>query len=225
MRTNQDYKNAALNRLRGNWAPGVIATLVYILIVGIIAGGSQSPTLFARRLVTDASATWAMFGITGLGLVATIFVVYPMQVGYQNANRLLFERRDYNVTSNMIQLATSNYLHKVGGMFMMFLKVFLWTLLFIIPGIIMSFAYAMTPYILEDHPEIGIWEASTRSREMMKGHKFDLFYLDLSFIGWFLLGILTFGIGLLWLSPYIQGATSAFYNDLKAGLGEDAVTE
>ena len=59
---------------------------------------------------------------------------------------------------------------------------------------------------------------------MMKGHKFDLFYLYLSFIGWFLLAMLTAGIGTLWLAPYVEAAKAAFYNDLKAERGEEAVT-
>lgn len=89
-------------------------------------------------------------------------------------------------------------------------------LLFIIPGIVKSFSYAMTPYILEENPELSANEAIDRSRAMMKGHKFDLFWLYLSFIGWILLSILTLGIGLLWLAPYMQTATAAFYEDVKA---------
>lgn len=225
MRTNQDYKNAALDRLRDNWSPAVIATLIYILIVALSGGISQGPSAFIAKDLTDATALLPLFGFAGAGLLAGIFIVYPLQVGYMNANRLLYEQRDYSVGNNMQQMATSNYLHKVGGMFLMNLKVFLWTLLFVIPGIIMAFAYAMTPYILEEHPEISAWDASTRSREMMKGHKFDLFYLYLSFLGWMILAILTAGIGFLWLTPYIQNAMAAFYNDLKAEQGEVAVIE
>ena len=89
----------------------------------------------------------------------------------------------------------------------------------------MAYAYSMTPYILDEHPEIGAWDASKRSREMMKGHKLRLFWLDLSFIGWFLLSILTLGIGFLWLIPYNEVSRVAFYNDLKAQQGEAAVME
>jgi len=79
-----------------------------------------------------------------------------------------------------------------------------------------AFSYAMTPYILEEHPELSAGEAIDHSRAMMKGHKFDLFWLYLSFIGWILLSIFTLGIGLLWLAPYMQTATAAFYEDVKA---------
>jgi uncharacterized membrane protein len=73
----------------------------------------------------------------------------------------------------------------------------------------------MTPFILKDNPELSANEAINLSQKMMKGHKFDLFYLMLSFIGWAFLGIFTLGIGYLWLMPYTYAAFAAFYQDLK----------
>ena len=96
----------------------------------------------------------------------------------------------------------------------------LWSLLFIIPGIVKSYSYAMTFYILEDMhkagKEVGVTEAITKSRQMMKGHKFQLFVLDLSFIGWGILATLALGIGWLWLVPYIQTTKAEFYRKLAA---------
>ena len=92
---------------------------------------------------------------------------------------------------------------------------FLWTLLFIIPGIIKAYAYSMTPYIIADEPEIDFMEAIRKSQEMMRGHKFRLFKLQLSFIGWFLLGALAFGIGLFFIYPYYQLAHANFYLDIR----------
>ena len=92
---------------------------------------------------------------------------------------------------------------------------FLWTLLLIVPGIIKFYAYAMTPYILIDNPELSANQAIYLSKKMMKGHKFDLFILHLSFIGWAFLSIFTLGIGLLWVMPYMMTAQAAFYQDLK----------
>ena len=216
MRTNQEYKNAALDCLRGNWTAPVIATLVFTVIALFCSTGQALPYIKANTGMT----LW----LGGASFLLMVFVVNPLIVGYDNAMRLFYERGKEDILNNMFKIATTNYLHKVLGMFLMDLKVLLWTLLLIIPGIIMTFAYAMTPYILEEHPEIGAWEASTRSREMMKGHKFDLFWLYLSFIGWAILGILTFGIGYLWLSPYVSCSEIGFYNDLKAEQGEPAVT-
>ena len=216
MRTNQEYKNAALDRLRGNWTAPVIATLVFTVIALVCSSGQALPYIKANTGMT----LW----LGGACFLLMVFVVNPLIVGYDNAMRLFYERGEQDILNNMFKIATTNYLHKVLGMFLMDLKVLLWTLLLIIPGIIMTFAYAMTPYILEEHPEIGAWDASTRSREMMKGHKFDLFWLYLSFIGWVILGILTFGIGYFWLSPYVSCSEIGFYNDLKAEQGEPAVT-
>ena len=96
-----------------------------------------------------------------------------------------------------------------------FIFITLWTLLFIVPGIIKSFSYSMAYYILKDNPDIGANEAITRSRKMMAGHKGKLFGLYLSFIGWCLLCCLSLGIGFLWLSPYINLSVANFYEDLK----------
>lgn len=74
----------------------------------------------------------------------------------------------------------------------------------------------MTPYILHENPELSASEAIHRSRMMMKGHKFDLFWLQLSFIGWFFLCLLTTGIGFLWLQPYYYTAQAAFYEEVKS---------
>lgn len=92
---------------------------------------------------------------------------------------------------------------------------FLWSLLLIIPGIIKSLAYSMTPYIIADEPGIDALDAIKKSQEMMRGHKMELFMLALSFIGWFLLGVLTFGIGMFFVLPYYQTTLANFYLELR----------
>lgn len=92
---------------------------------------------------------------------------------------------------------------------------FLWSLLFVIPGIIKNYAYAMSFYILADNPELTAREALSKSKEMMNGHKFDLFVLNLSFIGWILLSVITLGIGFIYVIPYMSSTTANFYNSLK----------
>jgi uncharacterized membrane protein len=88
--------------------------------------------------------------------------------------------------------------------------------LFVIPGIIKKYSYALTPYILKDNPKLEYNSAITLSRKMMDGHKWELFYLQFSFIGWAILSCFTFGIGYLWLIPYIQTTQAAFYEEVKA---------
>lgn len=91
----------------------------------------------------------------------------------------------------------------------------LWFLLFIIPGFVAILKYSMAYYIMNDDPEMGVLEAIRQSKEMMDGHKIRLFNLWLSFIGWFIVGILTFGIGFIYLFPYYNATLANFYEDLK----------
>ncbi|MDO9628367.1 MAG: DUF975 family protein [Acholeplasmataceae bacterium] len=93
--------------------------------------------------------------------------------------------------------------------------IFLWSLLFIIPGIIKAFAYSMVPYIIAEEPEIDAVAAITKSRELMNGNKMRLFFLFASFIGWFILCLFTLGIGFLFLMPYIQMSVANFYIDIR----------
>jgi len=93
--------------------------------------------------------------------------------------------------------------------------IILWSFLFIIPGIIASISYSLVYYIKLDNPELSASEVISKSKEMMSGHKWDFFVLGLSFIGWAILGIFTFGILYLWLVPYMQVTYANFYNSLK----------
>ena len=90
----------------------------------------------------------------------------------------------------------------------------LWGLLFIIPGIIAAYSYSMAFYISIDNPELGWNDCIKASKAMMKGHKMELFILDLSFIGWFIVGALVLGIGVLWVDPYLRATTAQFYKEL-----------
>jgi len=102
------------------------------------------------------------------------------------------------------------------------LFIFLWTLLFIIPGIVKSYAYSMCFYIKNDHPEYDWKKCLDESQKMMDGNKWRLFCLDLSFIGWMIVGALCFGVGTLWVSAYMTTSRAIFYNELK---GSDSVSE
>lgn len=92
---------------------------------------------------------------------------------------------------------------------------FLWSLLFIIPGIIKRYSYSMAPYILAENPEMTAKEAIEKSKQITNGHKFDLFVLELSFILWMLLTVFTFGIAGIYVIPYMSVTTANFYNSIK----------
>lgn len=99
--------------------------------------------------------------------------------------------------------------------FLMIIYVLLWSLLLYIPGIIKGIAYSQTMFILEEDPNLGANEAITRSREMMNGHKMEYFLLLLSFLGWMILGMFTFGLLYIWLMPYMQATQANYYKYLK----------
>lgn len=90
----------------------------------------------------------------------------------------------------------------------------LWSILLIIPGIVKACGYAIAFYIKVDCPQYKPMEVMKLSESIMKGHKMRYFMLQLSFIGWYLVGILTFGIGFLWIMPYVQSTNAEFYRDL-----------
>jgi len=105
---------------------------------------------------------------------------------------------------------------KIGGYLWMMLFVMLWSMLFVIPGIVKSYSYAMTPYILADLPDVPAKDALKLSMRTMDGHKAELFVLDLSFLGWALLSALTGGILMvLYVQPYILLAKAGYYDELK----------
>lgn len=109
----------------------------------------------------------------------------------------------------------TKYARNIFASLLIDIKILLWTCLFIIPGIIKAFEYAIIPYILADEPEISIKDAFAKAKVMMKGNKWRLFKLNFSFIGWFILAMLTFGIGSFFLLPYVDAANAEFYVELK----------
>lgn len=137
--------------------------------------------------------------------------------------------RDQPISVSQALSATfdEGFLRKMGGMLWMGLKVFLWSLLLIIPGIIKSFSYALTPYILYDCPNVPAMEACLVSEKMMRGHRMELFIAQLSFLGWQLLSALTLGIvGVLFAGPYEELSFAGIYEELKQlALETGAVTQ
>ncbi|MCI1786278.1 MAG: DUF975 family protein [Bacteroidales bacterium] len=217
MKTNQDYKNAALAALKGNWAPAVVATIVFMAIECMVLGPSNYHSIVNPYAVLPVFYSGPLF-------LLLILVSAPMGVGYYNAFKVLYERGDDRITYNIFVIGFTKWLHIVWVILVMKIYVLLWSLLFLIPGIIKSFSYAMTPYIIVEHPELTANEAIDMSRKLMSGHKFDLFYLYLSFIGWAILSIITFGIGFLWLTPYCMTSVASFYDDIKGPADIDMQT-
>lgn len=215
MKQNQDYKNEALKALSGSWPHSLVATIIYLAILSFLAMPSY---------MISFGITFPSYISEGSGIIF-ILIVYPMALGFTNSFRLLYETGDNRLTRNAFSLGFDNWIHNVLGMLLTSVFIVLWSLLFLIPGIIKCFSYAMTPYILVEHPEMSVNKAIDESIYLMDGHKFDYFYLALSFIGWIILSIMSFGIGFFWLIPYMQTTMAAFYADLKKEKNRETVLE
>ena len=223
MKRNRELKQAARAALTGKWGWAVLPGLIYFAVSGVLTApqmlSSASTGFLDAGFITPAlglAAIGASLLGTGVTVAASLFGLEPMKVGFCNSLKVLYKDADKNTVQNMFKFGfgKERYWRNVLGMFLVGLFTGLWALLFIIPGIIKSYAYALTPYILVDNPELGPNQARLKSIEMMRGYKWKLFGLDLSFIGWILLCILSLGIGFIWIGPYIRTARAAFYYDL-----------
>ena len=157
-----------------------------------------------------------ILSISAYFVVLPLFIYGPLSIGLA-AYFLGFARRREGTAENF-EVFTKPFSENLGSNILlgllMSIYVFLWYLLFAIPGIVKFYSYAMAPYIKHDHPEYSANQAISESRRIMKGHKLELFLLDLSFIGWFLVGYCACGIGLLWVMAYMQAARAEFYEEL-----------
>ncbi len=148
-----------------------------------------------------------------IGAIAALIIGGPLVLGLSIFTLALSRKQD----AKLAQLfdGFSRFGLALGAYLLMVLFIFLWMLLLIVPGIIAAISYAQTFYILVDDDKIGAMEAIDKSKKMMYGYKWKYFCLGLRFIGWFLLCILTLGIGFLWFMPYIQVSLAKFYDDIK----------
>ena len=215
MKTNKEYKNAALAALKGNWAPFVVAVIIMMAFMYVIMG----PYLFVYQVSLGmhqiAISPAFAFAAVAVYILGMPLLTMPLTLGFDYASNRLLVEGDNRAVGNLFRDSFGRWGRKVWGMFLMNFFISLWSLLLIIPGFIKYYAYALTPYILIDNPELSANQAINLSQKMMKGHKFDMFILHLSFIGWIFLSIFTFGIGLLWLLPYMMTAQAAFYQEVK----------
>ncbi|KAA0546116.1 DUF975 family protein [Bacillus sp. BGMRC 2118] len=207
-----EVKSQARAALRGKWGLavgtafliGLIANVVPSLVEVFLGGG------FGNYINQEETTVAGSIG----SLIASILLI-PLGIGlYWFFLRLV---RDENPTLGSVFEVYADLkvsLKLIVTSIVVGIFVFLWSLLLIIPGIIKGLAYSQAFYILKDKPEYGTLQAITESRKLMDGYKWKYFLLQLSFIGWILLSILTLGIGLLWVIPYMNASYAAFYQNL-----------
>ena len=195
-----DFRGIARTALRGRWPVAVLTGFVASLIGAGIASagggsGSNSSNRVSRGELNDffQSALWHQIKPVVITLLVLVIIWSIIQIVIGGAGKLGYAKFNLNLVDNKEAVFSdlfSQFDRLGAGFCMNFLTglyIVLWTLLFIIPGIIKSFSYAMAPYILAEHPEMTASEAITESRHMMDGNKWRLFCLDFSFIGWSLL--------------------------------------
>lgn len=176
--------------LQGKWPMAAVAALIY----SVIAGGLSA--------------------IPMIGGLASLFVGLPVAYGLAIVMWEVYKGKD--IDFGVLFEGFQDYKRIFVTKLLQSIYTGLWMLLLVVPGVIKAYSYAMTDYILKENPDMNNNAAIEKSMAMMEGHKMRLFMLDLSFIGWALLAVLTLGIGFFFLQPYVQVAHAAFYEDLKA---------
>jgi len=153
----------------------------------------------------------AVFIGLAIGLALSLFVLVPFQIGCKRWF-VLNKTEQRPSMGELVVVFKKGYINAILITFLQGLYIFLWTLLFIIPGIIKSFEYRLIPYILAENPQISRKEAFRLSKEIMHGHKWESFVLDLSFLGWNILSAITLGIvGIFWSNPYKEATYAEYY--------------
>ncbi len=231
-----DFRKIARDALAGKWKIAIIACLIASLLGAVSLDGPELNINFdaSRADVNIDFAGQVVYGtssgfhskldgfltenalyilLIALVMAVAFFILGSIVgVGYSKFNLDLTDLRDPEIGTLFAYFP--NWKTAVAAGALQALLIFLGTLLLIIPGIIAGYSYAMTRYILAEHPELTATEALSRSKKVMTGSRWRLFCLQFSFIGWNILASLTLGIGNLWLNPYKQAATAAFYREI-----------
>ena len=236
----RDFRAAARKALQGFWLMAILVTFVAALLGGTseagfsvsgnvdyqidtteldaIPGADESLLVGFIHFVNEISEQYPIFKplLAFLSILAAIQLIIggPVMLGY---NRFKLQRLDGEEAKfSDLFSCFDRFLDGLWMRIRTILQVFAWSLLFVIPGIVASYRYAMVPYLMADHPDMSVAQAFDRSKAMMNGHKGELFLLHLSFIGWLLLSAITLGLAGLVIAPYMQFAEGAFYRNLAA---------
>jgi len=235
MKIAEDFRTIARESLTSKWSIAVFVGLVASLLGGL---ASEAPQV---EVNIDASNSDVSFSFAGQNIFSTggglsdiaafiagaffLFIIISLAVGvlyfilgsfvgvgYAKFNLNLVDKKETKFES---MFEYFSYWKTTSVMRLLrVIYIFLWSLLFIIPGIVAGFSYAMTNYIMAENPNLTASEAIEQSKAMMMGNRWRLFCLQFSFIGWDILATLAFGIGHLWLTPYKQAAKAAFYREV-----------
>ena len=222
--TSSELRAIARRNLEGTWGISVGVALVAALLGGLIVGtGSNINFNFNEDTVRNLPPIfWTVLlplvSVAGLLGIVSFILGGTVELGYAKFLLKQYDRKQLQFSDLFSQF--ERFGTGFAQKFLRTLFTVLWSLLFIIPGIVKGLSYAMTPFILEEHPEMTASEAIKASMRLMDGHKMDLFILGLTFIGWQILACLTMGIGFLFLNPYMNAAYAAFYRSISGARQE-----
>ena len=228
----KELKTSAKKSLKANYWRSVVAGVLSSLALGQAAaqGRSNAEEADIQGVINDAVGTYGfefvfkvMLALLGAMLVTTIlsalfkaFVWNPIKIG---CSKFFVNSREEGGQSLKIisDPFRNGYAKAAITIFLRDLFIGLWSLLLIVPGIIKGYEYRMVIYIIADQPELSRKEVFALSKQMMNGNKWSAFVLDLSFIGWNVLNVITLGIlGVFYVSPYIEHTNAALYLKLKS---------
>lgn len=222
MRNAREFRAEAWHALTGKYWWAVLAAL----IAGVLGGAASVPELTFQFDISDAN--WVIqraseldfssiisayaFPVFSYGTVLNLAVFIiggAMELGFDRYMVGVYssEPQDLSKLFSRFDIFGQALLLRL----LIWLRVFAWSLLLVIPGIIAGYRYALAPYILAEHPELTPTEAIEESKKLMMGNKWRLFCMQFSFIGWYLLAGLTAGVGACFLTPYTKAADAAFY--------------
>ncbi len=213
MKSNVELKALAKENLNGKWLTAIIVSVLAWLLTDALTGNTGKETIeyvwrngeYIKTVVTDSNSSSSLIAFIIGGPINFGLAAYFLKLSRNQEAAFidLFSGFKYFVKNFILNI-------------FIIIFIFLWFLLLIIPGIIAILRYSMAYYIMNDNPGLKPLEAIDLSKKMMSGHKTRLFFLWLSFIGWFLLGILTFGLGFLYVLPYYNATIANFYEDVKS---------
>jgi uncharacterized membrane protein len=178
----------AREALKGKWGIATGGSFIYILITMVVGAPKD------------------------IGNILSLLIDGPMLLGLAVFSLALARKQEVQISQLFVGF--NEYVRTLSAYLLMMIFILLWALLFIIPGIIMALAYSQTFFILAEDKTISPRDAMRKSQAMMEGHKEGFFVLGLRFFGWVLLSVLTFGIGFIWLLPYIQVTMALFYEEV-----------
>jgi uncharacterized membrane protein len=212
---NADLMAEARLSLSGNWGMAIVGYILYFILATCVTVFTFSAVLFVAAISATSGANFeaAIHSVQSVGEIVELLLTGAFMVGFCSFFLMIAQAAEARL--ECLFTGFKRFWKSFAVYFLYTIFILLWSLLLIIPGIIATFRYAMAFYIIADDETCGPLEAIRRSKEMMVGNKWKFFCLNFRFVGWSFLCLFTFGIGFLWLVPYMQTSFAKFYEDVK----------